>query len=467
MTTSLLQPPLLSPRLQIFRNIAISFFIWLLLEGAIRKWLVPTGANALFFVKYAIWGLANVYFVLNNQQSSIRPLPFMRLMAVYFVWGIFSFFLTGVSYNFLVGVLGFLVHFWFMTLPFILPLLITSKTQIVRLTNVLVFVCLITALVGIVQYFSPSDSLINRYASEEETLITTVGDNVRVTSVFSYITVYAAFLNIVLMVLFVKLLHIRRPDWQAVVLVLVFGLCVINAFMTASRWVTFQTTLEMIIMALVLTFNSSSGNKFLLYVLRFLLLGGLLFWLITQTNLGTQAFGTLLLKVEGSGEGEAESRVEDIFTPLKYAGQAGPVGYGLGTTYQGAAALVPDWGNMPRGFEEEPERIVLETGLIGYCIVIALRISIFLFALRVYRLQQDSFLKTLALMIAVYSSAYIFGFGSLLFNWIENAIYWSLVGILIAIYQLSLRQTEQEDAYRLAATREALRRQQTTAHTLS
>ncbi len=454
-----------SPKLRVYQNIAISFFIWLLLEGIIRKWIFSSGATALFFTKYAIWGLANVYLLIDSQSRSGVRLPFIRWIVMYLIWGAFTFFTGGINYNFLVSILGIMIHFWFITIPFILPLLITSSQQLNRLLHVCMYVSIITSIVGVVQYFSPLDSFINRYALEEDALlIASSGENVRIISIFSYLSIYSTFLNFMILVAFVKVLDVKKLNRNNIVAIVALGLSLVSAFMTGSRGIIFVAGLQCLLIALIITFTTSSGNKVIMYLLRFLLMGGLAYLIITQTSIGSAAFGSWMQRVEDVGTDEAGNRLLYIFTPFKNAEKTGIIsalaGFGLGTTYQGATALVKDWGTMPRYFEAEPERIVLEIGIIGFLITTGLRISIFVFALKVYRMQQDIFLKRLSLMITIYLLPTVVGLSSIIFNWMDNVIYWTLVGVLASLYQISTRYQETELFYRLNKMQEAFRREQ-------
>ncbi|HEX8529596.1 MAG TPA: hypothetical protein VF646_06215, partial [Cytophagales bacterium] len=51
-----------------FRKGIIFFYFWILLEGALRKWVAPGLATPLFFGKYVILGVLAFYFVGNQER---------------------------------------------------------------------------------------------------------------------------------------------------------------------------------------------------------------------------------------------------------------------------------------------------------------------------------------------------------------------------------------------------------------
>ena len=153
-----------------------------------------------------------------------------------------------------------------------------------------------------------------------------------------------------------------------------------------------------------------------------------------QTDMGKTSVAEFRLRERETGG--VASRLVDNFTPFKYIDKAGLVGYGIGTTYQGAGRYIKDWKNMPRWYEEEPERILLEIGLMGFIIVMLLRLNIFYFSWKSFKKVKDRELKILALLLFVYQLPAVLGLYTVLFNWLQNAIYWIVVGLIVAINRI-------------------------------
>ncbi|MBC8110110.1 MAG: hypothetical protein H7Y04_03525 [Verrucomicrobia bacterium] len=426
------------PNYKTYVSYTIIFYVWVLLEGIFRKWLFPGASSALFLVKFGIWGIVTLYFILDGKKISFRTYPFAGITFFYVFYGLLSVLVASFNYNLIVGLLGVMIHFTFISIAFILPIVIRTRQQIDKIFEILTYLIIFTASVSIIQYYSPFDSFINRYATEEEALVATVDEYARVTSIFSYISSHTTFLNYVLLFIFVKFFFIDRLNVKVIILIFSFGLGIVSALMTGSRGLTSFLGLECSLIALVTSFTTTSGSKFVIYISRIIFMGVALFLLITETSIGTQAFSSLNKRFTESGD--TEVRIFDALTPFKYFDNAGWVGYGIGTTYQGAAAMVSDWKDMPRGFEEEQERLLLELGLIGYLIVLALRLSICVFAFRVYLLIKERYLKMLTLACFLLTLLPLFSFGSLIINWMDSILYWSVVGLLVAFRNIAQKQ---------------------------
>jgi len=91
---------------------------------------------------------------------------------------------------------------------------------------------------------------------------------------------------------------------------------------------------------------------------------------------------------------------------------------------------------MPRWIEEEPERILIEIGLVGFIIVMLLRFNLFYFSWKSFQKIKDRELKILALLLFVYQIPAVLGLSVVLFNWFQNAIYWIVIGLIVSINRI-------------------------------
>jgi hypothetical protein len=413
------------PNLKIYVLYTVVFYVWVLLEGIFRKWLFPGAASALYLVKFAIWGGATLFYILEGRKMSYRTYPFLWITLLYIFYGFLSALIAWSNYNILVGLLGIMMHFTFISIVFILPIVITNRSQIDKIFEILNYVVIGMAGVSFFQYFAPPDSFINRYTNDE--MVAVINDSVRVTSVFSFISTYAAFLNYVLLAMLVKLLSTSKFSGKTLVLIFSLGLGIVSSFMTGSRGLTGLLGVEFTIVALVSSFTS--GSRFIVYLFRIILMGGVFFLVVSQTSVGRKSFNNLNKRFKDNND--AESRLIDTFTPLKFFKSAGWGGFGIGTYYQGASSVVNDWKDMPRDAEEEHERLVLELGLLGYLIVLATRLSICVFAFWVFLSLRDRYLKMLSLAFFIMIALPLFGLGNLTTNWMDAILYWSIVGLLV------------------------------------
>ncbi|MCB9173546.1 MAG: hypothetical protein H6589_02980 [Flavobacteriales bacterium] len=139
---------------------------------------------------------------------------------------------------------------------------------------------------------------------------------------------------------------------------------------------------------------------------------------------------------EGYG---ARDRTLNRINLFKYANEAGWLGFGIGTTYQGTGMVLSNYRtDLP--FEEEGERIVLELGIIGGILLILLRWSIFLFALLTFlntKIVSIALLK-IALLLAILPP--IFFLNNTTFNYFDGFSYWFSFALILALNHIEKRQ---------------------------
>lgn len=206
------------------------WFILLLvttLGGAVRKWFTTSGAvsNAVLLVQMLL------PFLMYALASTKAKNPFGR----YAVFTLYFFYLFVQVFNplqptFFHGMLGFIVHgmFWMgMFFYFANRDLFTLD----RFLLPIVTIVLGEVVLAFIQYGLPTNHFLNKYANEGMQSIAIVGDRVRVTGTFSYLSGYTAFL--LFYPFFVWALIFKRAATWFVFTVALAGL--VAAFMTGSR----------------------------------------------------------------------------------------------------------------------------------------------------------------------------------------------------------------------------------------
>jgi O-antigen ligase len=106
---------------------------------------------------------------------------------------------------------------------------------------------------------------------------------------------------------------------------------------------------------------------------------------------------------------------------------------------------------MPDYWEEESERLVIELGLLGFIIIVLLRVSIFVFAVKTFKSLTDSSLKQIALIIIVLQLPSVMAFSPVTFNWLENVFYWTGVGLLVALKQVEYHEKQGTPGFDLSS----------------
>ena len=111
------------------------FFIWLIIEGILRKWVFPNLATHLFFVKYLLLLIPIFYFVSSGVKISKKEYPFYILVLLYLVWGFFEIANPRLTNDLRVKFLGIMIHFAFIPLVYIVPFVLNSKNKILKRTK--------------------------------------------------------------------------------------------------------------------------------------------------------------------------------------------------------------------------------------------------------------------------------------------------------------------------------------------
>lgn len=326
-------------------------FAYTILAGALRKWVILSGplSNVLLLGHIVLpWA-----FYLLAPGSKQRYGPVLLLFGSVLLLMAFN----PLNQSLYHGVFGLLLHlgFWFFAFHYLENRHLYDWEA---LFGLLLFLFAIEITLGIFQYSLPRTHFINRYAAETATSIAYVGERARVTGTFSYVAGFTSWLFFVN--LWIWSLALNRRALRVVVVLT--ALAVFASLISGAR------------MALGLT----------------LLFAGLMFWDVLKRLAVHRVVAALLLgtvATAGAYQNSAfvqeawsnfYSRIEDgirdeefgrrtygvVEEVLDYRGDYPALGTGLGATYQGARII---WGEsyyVKRygGFEEEPERIVLEGG---------------------------------------------------------------------------------------------------------
>jgi hypothetical protein len=419
------------------------FFLWLLLEGIFRKWILPSNLSTpTFFVKHLI--LLGPYFYLFTRGLRItkRDYPFLGLLLCYLVWGLLEAFNFRATSDFRVQILGLITHFWFLPLIFLVPMVFNKEEKILKFFKAIAYLSLAIFMLGVIQYFSPHDSIINQYAPSNvagDVDVATVGQYARITGVFTYITPYNTYMGFALLiilylVLIGKLTKLERPVFYAAL-----SLGVLNLIMTGSRGPVAIFIVQALLFLFVI-FHFKGKVKIIKkkVLLRFALVIPLLLSVLLYTDKGNAALTAFLQRARIAGD--TTTRIVRIYTtPFEFVRPAGLVGYGIGTAYQGSRALVSDWGDMPRVFEEEWGRVLLELGLVGFAITMLIRAYSIFYSWMILKNIKSYGLKLLALLVFVHQLPMLIG-RNVIYSFLDNIIYWFLIGLLVAVNRLEIQR---------------------------
>ncbi len=363
-------------------KLLLLYAIVVFFSGAIRKWFVESSAlaNGVLLLQMVI------PFLLFALRSPKTQSPFVKfpILRIYFFYLIFHI-VYPMQATIFHGMLGVLIYgpFWIGLFYYL------SNREQFFTPKLIPFFLVFTAVeivLGFIQYQLPTDHFLNKYATEAVQNIAVVGDSVRITGTFSYISGFGAFM-IFYPLLIWALIRLNYSLWFVSIAI---GLGLVAAFMTGSR-------------ATVLVFVGFMGViMYSLYSIRDIgsIVGRLLIPVILGVtivmNIGDNPVKTRINKSyenfmqrfeRGIETGEQNRRILWDFTYFRDLDRFPNLitGIGLGSTYQGAIILFGP-SRYARGFgyvEGEFPKIILEGGLVYFFLKLILAtIATFHFSFR-------------------------------------------------------------------------------------
>ena len=411
--------------------------VLVVLEGAIRKWIVPGAASYVYFAKDAL--LLGVYWGFLRSPEARRRAPALpppllaalALAALVALLGVFNPRLPSP----LVGILGFKAYFLYAPLLWVVPAAYRTEREIGQVIRRYLLLAIPVGALAAAQFFSPPDSALNTYARAggESGSIITFGavQRVRVTGTFSFITGYSAYLQVVAL-LALTVLSVRQ--WRirgSLAVYAALATTVLGMLMTGSRGPVFL----LLLLLPVYWFFGVVREGGLPALGRFLLGAGLVLSLVNVV--GSDAVEAFRARAAGSSD-VRERILLPFVNPFRIAPEIGLVGYGTGATHQMAEAvtesLVPYSWLDHHQYEDEPSRVMVELGLVGFVAFFAFRLGLVLLGLRaVFRLSRP-----LPRGLALSSLLLFLGqlTGGVVFNVTGGVYYWFFGGLLLLAERL-------------------------------
>jgi len=417
-------------------------------EGALRKWVLPQASELIYFFKdlvllgaYASYYKAHIMY----QKKYAHKTIFDLLVFVIAIWCAVEIFNPRLGSP-IVGLLGFKAYVYYIPLVWILPKLFSTQEQFYSFLRTYLLLIIPIGVLGIVQYFSPVTSPINRYVPGEVTGIATVGSNARITGTFSYLAGYGVYLMICFGLLLPLVSVPQSWRWRLLLGIALF-LVVVNSFMSGSRGVVFTQALLLILYLLFLGIRQPRAT---MHLLRQFALPALLVAYLVSTQF-TVAIDNFMTRVNGNQD--LSGRIIDNFAdPFRYTEYSGWIGYGIGATLPGGNAMramlrLPAGEWIPVYYESEMARVVLEIGPIGFVLWYLLRIILVLLLFGLFWRLRTPVLRQLALMAFLIHLIQLNG--QLVVNPTFNVYYWVLASFIFLLPQL-------DEAYETPVQKEAV-----------
>ncbi len=410
-------------------------FVSLLVEGAIRKWVLPQGQELVYFLKDVFLVGAYIRFFLapDPELRAYRlRIPGTLIFSMCAVIG-----LTVLNPNIgslLLGVYGLKIYMFYIPLMFMMPFLFRTQDEMRKNLLYYSWLGIPICLLGILQWQSDTFSVMNTYAGGMgETGATTFGfgDRARITGTFSYITGHTTF------VIFFGVLNLILLSWKEtphkwIIMAVSLPLLGVNAFMGGSRSSLFAVAL--VAGGFVL---ASFGGK---VATSRQFLTTLIVGFVVSAAGALYMFAEAAVYWETRYKTSADSFEERVFGHTFSAvgmglEEGGLGGFGIGTTHPATEAIrnalrIPPPKHRPPVFDHEMGQIMVELGLFGFMAWYALRLILLLVAWGAFRQAPAGPLRSIALAtILVYMPYFLM---SMVLNHTANFLIFGMLGLCMA-----------------------------------
>jgi hypothetical protein len=428
--------------------------ILMVFEGALRKWVLPEFQAYIYLLKdvlivIALLGFLSVrgaFLSLRGERGPHEGL--MTGIKVLLALNLaFAFIQLANPYSpsILLGLLGFKNYLLYCALVFMVPYAFSSIGDLERKLKVYMLLMIPVAVLGLVQFASPANSIINTYVDQygdSDLHIARFGEDnrARASGTFSYISGFGTFVTAMFSF---SLAYILAGRWDFRKNLVQTALLVTSAaamFTTGSRAVIWgQLFITPIILFLCARGGLLSSSMVARLLFAVVVLGGITFY---ASGDAVDAF----IQRSGNADNPVD-RMEAPFTELAYAFEGTPAfGLGIGVTHGSAASIMgtrDQWWLMGNVFELETARVMTEVGIFGFILVFALRFYLLYLAIAMVTRLRTPFFRALSAVIAGFFVLHLW------LNVINNATaglyYWFAAGLLFAMFRLE-RETVQKHA---------------------
>jgi len=415
------------------RRLLILFFVYMLVEGVLRKWVFPGGASFYIAFKYMILAAAlGLYFAAYRR---VRTVNAAEAGALYVYGAIFIVFFVISDWNYeafiaLVYALGML------PIVFLCGELVSTRIDLDGFAKIFLVLTFGACLLGLVQFNSPVDAPINAYADSLELIsdVAVIEDRItgfaraRITGPFPYISGFAQFLPFAL-VLAWYCAYSQRGRWRwagFACVIMVMG----NLFMTGSRSVALTgAAISAVYLGLAIWGEGYVAGK----MSKLLKMGMVAAVILIGVGMLYQLADTILYRNELASD--ADERVGGLLlAPLSTFEDAGLLGHGLGSTFTTS--------NFYQYFDEVAhERTMLEVGAVGFIVLASVRLILQGMGVMVWIRMRDKRLKGLALGMLMVETSVVWTLPY--YQHVQYAIVMSSFGLLFALRRLDRLETPQ------------------------
>lgn len=423
-------------------------FFLTVMEGALRKWVLPQASELIYFLKDFVLLGAYIRFygtLATKGKFHIRKHPLDILVFLVFIWCLVQALNPSLG-SIVVGIFGLKVYLFYIPLIWILPALFPTEESLYKFLRSHLLLIIPVGILGIVQFFSPINSPINSYAPTTGgvTEVATFGGAtsqtmslVRITGSFAYINNYTAYL-VVCFGLLLALISIHQSRKWRLILMTQISLVFINSLMTGSRTPVIASGVILVGYLVIRGITEVSST---LHLIKQFIMPVIV--VVTVAYIGfNSAINAFIARA--SGNSDLLHRISISFLePFNFIQYKDVDGFGVGATHPGTGALrsilnLPAGEFIPVGYESEMGRVTLEIGPIGFFLWYSLRLVILGSLFIVFLNLRRPLLRQLALAAFLIHLSWING--QLVFHHTFSVYYWFTTGFVFLLPWLEYKE---------------------------
>lgn len=419
------------------------FFLLVIVDGTLRKWVLPNQSAALFVLKdVVLWGGFLLYALRRPPTELPRPLrsTWVPLLLGAYVYLALVQAVNPRMPNLIVSMVGIKAHLAFVPLVILMSALIVEVTErraLRFLWGYALFIVVPIAALSVYQFFQPPSAWINQYVREMG-VVAAAGGHARVIATFSYIgshTAYLTFNAFLSAGVLLAGLRWRRRDLVALGSLLLATVAIVLP-MAGSRG---PILIVLGGMGALIVVAETRFTGWVQFAAAVLLIGVVVVEGLGGTGLA-EGWDALIERTEQAGGVEAaQERISGMLSsPLEGIQRGGLFGNGTGSAHQAAPRFVPgafghEW--LPGGYiESSIARTMIELGMLGWLLLTTLKAVLLYFA---YRTVQQA-RRPLELIVG--ATAFCLLLAKLpfpvVYNAVANAFYWGTAGTMLGVWSL-------------------------------
>jgi hypothetical protein len=406
-------------------------FVIALIEGAIRKWLLPGGQEMVYFLK-------DVFLVGAYLKFFLAPDPEMRaytLKVPTTLICVLAAILLPATLNpnigsMLLALYGLKIYLFYIPLLFLMPFLFRTEREMNQQMTWYALIAIPICLLGAAQFAAGSDSPLNVYAQSSAEGISGFGfgEKVRITGTFSYITGHLTFI-VFFTALAIALLAQNQTRWKWLLLGGVLPLLAGNAMMNGSRAAIYLIGFVLIGFTLASVSGKLGSNK----SFTAMLLTGMAICAMAGAYFFFEAFQNLSARTKSSSDNLYSRAVEHPLAALEQSlSDAGLGGYGIGMCHPASEGIrralkIPAPKMRAPVYDMELGQVVVEVGpLIALCWYLLRLVCVFT-VWSAYWACKNVFQKPILLMAALLNLPYLLM--GVVYNHTANMLLFGITGL--------------------------------------